>query len=227
MKALATAGTMGIAPAHSLSMPPLCCISIGKTRMNNNNRPSAPMAGPVGPAVKPSHFPRRASTRNPKPATRHGKNVGKTYFYTLGLWLWPAMVAMMALFAPGAPPPILGLASLAVGPQAKINVSGDRTLCAYALKPRIFSLLTTDSLTFPVLVIIRSRQMLGSPPTSPQGSHVAICPETQRCVALWLVWNSNCKHWWCPVQGYRSCTGRVARFTLYTSLDKGCIEAML
>ena len=26
--------------------------------------------------------------------------------------------------------------------------------------------------------------MLGPPPTSPQGSHVAICPETQRWVAL-------------------------------------------
>ena len=32
---------------------------------------------------------------------------------------------------------------------------------------------------------------------------------------------------WCPVQGYRSCTGRVATLTLCTSLDQWCIEAML
>ena len=47
----------------------------------------------------------------------------KTHVYIPGRWLWPAMVVMVALPAPGAPPPILGLASLAVGPQAKINVS--------------------------------------------------------------------------------------------------------
>ena len=88
-------------------MPPVCCISLNKTPMNINNRPTAPMAGPVGPVVKSSHFLRRVSTRNRKPATRHReKNV--TYFYTLGCWLWPAMVVMMALLAPGTHHPEFG-----------------------------------------------------------------------------------------------------------------------
>ena len=65
-------------------MPLLCCISLSKTIINNNNRPTAPMTGPVGPVVKTSHCPRRVSTRNPKPAARHRKIFGKTYFYTLG-----------------------------------------------------------------------------------------------------------------------------------------------
>ena len=89
-------------------MPPLCCISLSKTPMKNNNRPTAPMAGPVGPAVKTSHFLRRASTRNPKLAMRYGKNFRKKHFCTLGRWLWPSVVVMMALLAPGARPPDCG-----------------------------------------------------------------------------------------------------------------------
>ena len=37
-------------------MPLLCCISLNKTRMKNDNRLTPPVTGPVRPAVKTSIF---------------------------------------------------------------------------------------------------------------------------------------------------------------------------
>ena len=57
-------------------MPPLCCIPLSKTPMKNNNRPTAPMAGPVGPAVKPIHFSK--ARVHAEPETGHARDMEKT-----------------------------------------------------------------------------------------------------------------------------------------------------
>ena len=69
-------------------MPLLCCISLSKTIINNNNRPTAPMTGPVGPVVKPSHCPRRVSTRKsaePETGRATSQNLRENVFLHPGL----------------------------------------------------------------------------------------------------------------------------------------------